>query len=294
LKVKINTKINAAVFPVAGLGSRFLPATKATPKEMLPIVDKPLIQYAIEEAAHAGITKMIFVTGRNKRAIEDHFDSAYELESELASKDKRDLLQIAQSVAPKGVEFVYVRQSSALGLGHAILCAKPALADEPFAVVLADDLIKGPIGAVQQLINASKNNQGPVVGLEAIEPHQSNAYGIVEIRERAGEHVIASNLVEKPDPEDAPSNLGVVGRYLLPFEIFDVIENLPTGSGGEIQLTDAIAVLARRDGVLGVSLQGQRFDCGSKLGYAKANIEYGLEHCEIGDDLNSYLKGLIE
>lgn len=292
--MKINTKINAAVFPVAGLGSRFLPATKATPKEMLPIVDKPLIQYAIEEAAHAGITKMIFVTGRNKRAIEDHFDSAYELESELASKDKRDLLQIAQSVAPKGVEFVYVRQSSALGLGHAILCAKPALADEPFAVVLADDLIKGPIGAVQQLINASKNNQGPVVGLEAIEPHQSNAYGIVEIRERAGEHVIASNLVEKPDPEDAPSNLGVVGRYLLPFEIFDVIENLPTGSGGEIQLTDAIAVLARRDGVLGVSLQGQRFDCGSKLGYAKANIEYGLEHCEIGDDLNSYLKGLIE
>lgn len=292
--MKINTKINAAVFPVAGLGSRFLPATKATPKEMLPIVDKPLIQYAIEEAAHAGITKMIFVTGRNKRAIEDHFDSAYELESELASKDKRDLLQIAQSVAPKGVEFVYVRQSSALGLGHAILCAKPALADEPFAVVLADDLIKGPIGAVQQLINASKNNQGPVVGLEAIEPHQSNAYGIVEIRERAGEHVIASNLVEKPDPEDAPSNLGVVGRYLLPFEIFDVIENLPTGSGGEIQLTDAIAVLARRDGVLGVSLQGQRFDCGSKLGYAKANIEYGLEHCEIGDDLKSYLKGLIE
>jgi UTP--glucose-1-phosphate uridylyltransferase len=292
--VKINTKINAAVFPVAGLGSRFLPATKATPKEMLPIVDKPLIQYAIEEAAHAGITKMIFVTGRNKRAIEDHFDSAYELESELASKDKRDLLQIAQSVAPKGVEFVYVRQSSALGLGHAILCAKPALADEPFAVVLADDLIKGPIGAVQQLINASKNNQGPVVGLEAIEPHQSNAYGIVEIRERAGEHVIASNLVEKPDPEDAPSNLGVVGRYLLPFEIFDVIENLPTGSGGEIQLTDAIAVLARRDGVLGVSLQGQRFDCGSKLGYAKANIEYGLEHCEIGDDLKSYLKGIIE
>jgi UTP--glucose-1-phosphate uridylyltransferase len=291
--VKINTKINAAVFPVAGLGSRFLPATKATPKEMLPIVDKPLIQYAIEEAAHAGITKMIFVTGRNKRAIEDHFDSAYELESELASKDKRDLLQIAQSVAPKGVEFVYVRQSSAMGLGHAILCAKPALADEPFAVVLADDLIKGPIGAVQQLINASKNNQGPVVGLEAIEPHQSNAYGIVEIRERAGEHVIASNLVEKPDPEDAPSNLGVVGRYLLPFEIFDVIENLPTGSGGEIQLTDAIAVLARRDGVLGVSLQGQRFDCGSKLGYAKANIEYGLEHCEIGDDLNSYLKGLV-
>jgi UTP--glucose-1-phosphate uridylyltransferase len=292
--VKINTKINAAVFPVAGLGSRFLPATKATPKEMLPIVDKPLIQYAIEEAAQAGITKMIFVTGRNKRAIEDHFDSAYELESELASKDKHDLLQIAQSVAPKGVEFVYVRQSSALGLGHAILCAKPALADEPFAVVLADDLIKGPIGAVQQLINASKNNQGPVVGLEAIEPNQSKAYGIVEIRERAGEHVIASNLVEKPDPEDAPSNLGVVGRYLLPFEIFDVIENLPTGSGGEIQLTDAIAVLARRDGVLGVSLQGQRFDCGSKLGYAKANIEYGLEHCEIGDDLNSYLKGLIE
>ena len=292
--MKINTKINAAVFPVAGLGSRFLPATKATPKEMLPIVDKPLIQYAIEEAAHAGITKMIFVTGRNKRAIEDHFDSAYELEYELASKDKRDLLQIAQSVAPKGVEFVYVRQSSALGLGHAILCAKPALADEPFAVVLADDLIKGPIGAVQQLINASKNNQTPVVGLEAIEPHQSKAYGIVEIRERAGEHVIASNLVEKPDPKDAPSNLGVVGRYLLPFEIFDVIENLPTGSGGEIQLTDAIAVLARRDGVLGVSLQGQRFDCGSKLGYAKANIEYGLEHCEIGDDLNSYLKGLIE
>ena len=289
----MNKKINAAVFPVAGLGSRFLPATKATPKEMLPIVDKPLIQYGIEEAADAGITKMIFVTGRNKRAIEDHFDSAYELEAELASKDKRDLLRIARSVAPKGVEFVYVRQSSALGLGHAILCAKPALADEPFAVVLADDLIKGDTGAVQQLITASSNNEGPVIGLGAIEPHQSRAYGIVEIRERIGENVIASNMVEKPNPEDAPSNLGVVGRYLLPYEIFEVIENLPTGSGGEIQLTDALAVLARRDGVLGVSLQGQRFDCGSKLGYAKANIEYGLEHSEIGNNLRAYLAGLV-
>lgn len=289
----MNKKINAAVFPVAGLGSRFLPATKATPKEMLPIVDKPLIQYAVEEAVEAGIKKMIFVTGRNKRAIEDHFDSSYELEAELALKEKHDLLAIAHSVAPKGVDFVYVRQSTALGLGHAILCAKPALSDEPFAVLLADDLIKSSKGAVQQLIMANDGSDRPIIGLEKIQPYQTRAYGVISIRESMGQYVIASDLVEKPKAEDAPSNLGVVGRYILPYEIFDVIEQLPSGSGGEIQLTDALAVLARRDGVIGVLLEGRRFDCGSKLGFAQANIEYGLEHPEIGENLKSYLKKLI-
>tara|TARA_B110000483_G_scaffold166643_1_gene197162 strand:- start:239 stop:1114 length:876 start_codon:yes stop_codon:yes gene_type:complete len=288
----MNRKINAAVFPVAGLGSRFLPATKATPKEMLPIVDKPLIQYAVEEAVDAGIKKMIFVTGRNKRAIEDHFDTAYELEADLALKEKHELLDIAQSVAPKGVEFVYVRQSTALGLGHAIFCAKPALSNEPFAVLLADDLIRSSIGAVQQLIVAADETARPIIGLEKIQPHQTRAYGVISIRETMGKHVVASNLVEKPKSEDAPSNLGVVGRYILPYEIFDVIAKLPTGSGGEIQLTDALAVLAQRDGVIGVLLEGQRFDCGSKLGFAQANIEYGMEHPEIGVDLKAYLKAL--
>ncbi|MDA1331809.1 MAG: UTP--glucose-1-phosphate uridylyltransferase GalU [Proteobacteria bacterium] len=289
----MNKKINAAVFPVAGLGSRFLPATKATPKEMLPIVDKPLIQYAVEEAFDAGIKKMIFVTGRNKRAIEDHFDSAYELETELALKEKHELLTIVQSVAPKGVEFVYVRQSKALGLGHAILCAKPALSDEPFAVLLADDLIRSSIGALQQLIMASDGTNRPIIGLEEIQPHQTSAYGVILIREPMGKHVIASNLVEKPKPENAPSNLGVVGRYILPYEIFDVIAKLPNRSGGEIQLTDALAVVAQRDGVIGVLLEGRRFDCGSKLGFAQANIEYGLEHPEIGENLKAYLKALV-
>jgi len=288
----MNNKIKTAVFPVAGLGSRFLPATKVTPKEMLPIVDKPLIQYAVEEAAEAGITKMIFVTGRNKRSIEDHFDTAYELEAELALKSKEDLLKIASSVVPNGCEFVCVRQSTALGLGHAVRCAKSAVFDEDFAVLLVDDLIKGPVGATAQLISARENSDRAVIGLEAIEPHQTEAYGVVAVKEKLDEHVIVSDLVEKPQSDAAPSNLGVVGRYILPNSIFDAIDSLGSGSGGEIQLTDALAILAKREGVLGVPLTGLRFDCGSKLGFAMANVAMGLEHPEIGIKFASYLRSI--
>ena len=288
----MSTSISTAVFPVAGLGSRFLPATKATPKEMLPVVDKPLIQYAVEEAVEAGITKMIFVTGRNKRAIEDHFDVAYELETELAQKQKTDLLDVARSVTPDGVHFVFVRQSEALGLGHAILCAKPLISDSAFAVLLADDLIKGEVGVTKQLIDARADANYPVVGLQKIDISQSRSYGIIEPGRAVGGHVMTNRLIEKPAPESAPSNLAVVGRYILPFEIFEFIEQLDPGAGSEIQLTDALNNMATRDGVMGVAFEGTRFDCGSKSGYLEASVTYGLEHPETGERLRAYLKGL--
>ena len=288
----MSNKINAAVFPVAGFGSRFLPATKATPKEMLPVVDKPLIQYAVEEAIDAGIRKMIFVTGRNKRAIEDHFDKAYELENELEAKQKFELLNVVRSAAPKGIEFVYVRQTEALGLGHAIMCAKSVLTNEDFAVLLADDLIKGKQGATRQLIEARGESKSPAIALHKIDISQSRSYGIAEVKEMNERSIIASGLVEKPIPSEAPSDLAVVGRYILPFRIFNHIRSTRPGAGSEIQLTDALDTLAKKDGVIGVELEGRRFDCGSKLGYVKANVEYGLDHPDIGNSLKTYIRSL--
>lgn len=285
----MGSRINKAIFPVAGLGTRFLPATKASPKEMLPVVDKPLIQYAVEEAIAAGITEMIFVTGRSKRAIEDHFDKAFELEVELEAKNKQALLDVVRSIKPANVECYYVRQPEALGLGHAVLCAARLVGDTPFAVMLADDLIDGNPPAMKQMVDAYGHYNCSVLGVEEITPEQSRSYGVVDGREW-GEGVIkVSDIVEKPAPEDAPSNLGVVGRYILTPRIFDHLRELKPGAGGELQLTDAIQSLLGQEQVLAYRYQGTRYDCGSKLGYLKATVEYALKHPEFGADFRRYL-----
>ena len=282
--------LRKAVFPVAGLGTRFLPATKASPKEMLPIVDKPLIQYAVEEAAAAGITDMVFVTGRNKRAIEDHFDSAIELESELAAKGKHELLDVAQSVLPPGCRCMYIRQSEPLGLGHAVLCALPIVGDEPFAVVLADDLIAGDPPELRLMAELFAAEQCSVVGVIDVPREQSASYGIV-VPEKQGVAVSPiTGIVEKPDPASAPSTLGVVGRYVLTPAIFEMLANAKPGRGGEIQLTDAIERLMATERVLAKRLHGRRFDCGSKLGYLQATVELGLQHHEVGEAFARYLR----
>lgn len=273
--------IRKAVFPVAGMGTRFLPATKASPKEMLPIVDKPLIQYAVEEAVAAGCTEIIFVTGRNKRSIEDHFDKAYELESELALRNKDSLLAHLQDIVPKNVSFLYTRQPEALGLGHAVLCARPAVEQEPFAVLLADDLIDAPQGALSQMVAVYNETGSSVLGVETVDSSQTGAYGIVETERHQNRRRVKS-IVEKPKPEDAPSNLAVVGRYILTPRIFDLLVNLPRGAGNEIQLTDAIAQLLKQETVLAYAFDGTRYDCGSKLGYLEATLAYGLKHTETG------------
>ena len=273
--------IRKAVFPVAGMGTRFLPATKASPKEMLPIVDKPLIQYAVEEAVAAGCTEIIFVTGRNKRSIEDHFDKAYELEAELALRHKEKLLMHLQDIVPKHVSFLYTRQPEALGLGHAVLCARPAVEQEPFAVLLADDLIDAPQGALKQMVEIYQQTGSSVLGVETIDPSQTGSYGIVETEAQDGLQRVKS-IVEKPKPEEAPSNLGVVGRYILTPRIFDLLVNLPRGAGNEIQLTDAIAKLLEEECVLAHAFSGTRYDCGSKIGYLEATVAYGLKHPETG------------
>ncbi|MDO4640314.1 MAG: UTP--glucose-1-phosphate uridylyltransferase GalU [Neisseria sp.] len=273
--------IRKAVFPVAGMGTRFLPATKASPKEMLPIVDKPLIQYAVEEAVAAGCTEIIFVTGRNKRSIEDHFDKAYELESELALRNKDSLLAHLQDIVPKNVSFLYTRQPEALGLGHAVLCARPAVEQEPFAVLLADDLIDAPQGALSQMVAVYNETGNSVLGVETVDPSQTGAYGIVEIEPHQNRSRVKS-IVEKPKPQEAPSNLAVVGRYILTPRIFDLLVNLPRGAGNEIQLTDAIAQLLKQETVLAYAFEGTRYDCGSKLGYLEATLAYGLKHAETG------------
>ena len=288
----LSKPVRSAVFPVAGRGTRFLPATKASPKEMLPIVDKPLIQYAVEEAIAAGATKLVFVTGSSKRAIEDHFDSDPELERALADGGKTDLLRSIEGIIPDDVSCVYIRQGEPLGLGHAVLCARPAVGDEPFFVHLADDLIAGSPGCLQQMADEYARHSRSVVAVEEVPKENTSSYGIVAIEDGEGGQVMTS-IVEKPKPEDAPSNLAVVGRYLLAPEIFDKLETTGRGAGGEIQLTDAIADLLGDTSIYAYRFSGERFDCGSKLGYLQATVAYGLAHEEIGESFGDYLKGAI-
>lgn len=283
--------VSKAVFPVAGMGTRFLPATKANPKEMLPIVDKPLIQYAVEEAIAAGITEMIFVTSSAKRAIEDHFDKNYELEAELEKKGKNELLELVRSVLPAGVSCAYVRQPEALGLGHAVLCAKPLIKDEPFAVILADDLIDGHGGsAMAQMVEMYTAHHCTLLGVEEVAAEDTDKYGIVKAVPMDERLSRIERIVEKPKPAEAPSTLAVVGRYILTPRIFELLETTGRGAGGEIQLTDAIAGLLREEPVLGYRFSGRRYDCGSKLGYLEATVEYALKHPELSDEFRSYLK----
>ena len=283
-------KITKAVFPVAGLGSRFLPATKASPKEMLPIVDKPLIQYAVEEAAAAGITDMIFITGRSKRAIEDHFDKAYELETELALRSKTQLLELVQSVVPPGVNCIYIRQVEALGLGHAVLCAAPVIDDEPFVVLLADDLIDAQVPVMQQMTEIAYARQASVIGVMPVAPSAVGSYGIVETGPATARCAAIQRIVEKPKPGTTPSNLAVVGRYVLSPRVFHHLRTMPIGSGGEIQLTDGIARLLEEESVLAYEFEGRRYDCGAKLGYLEATVDYGLKHPEVADEFAAFLR----
>ena len=283
-------RLRKAVFPVAGFGSRFLPVTKASPKEMLPIVDKPLIQYAVEEAAAAGITDMIFVTGRNKRAIEDHFDKAYELETELERKGKDVLLEQVRSVLPEGVRCIYIRQAEPLGLGHAVLCAQSVVGADPFAVLLADDLMDAAPPAMARMAQVFEKEGSSLLGVEEVPRDQTQSYGIVTIDKMAGDLARIHSIVEKPRPAEAPSNLAVIGRYVLTPRIFELLAGISPGAGGEIQLTDAISQLLAHERVLALRLPGRRFDCGSKLGYLEATVEYGLRHPETGEDFARYLK----
>ncbi len=287
----MNKKVKKAVFPVAGLGTRFLPATKANPKEMLTVVDKPLIQYAAEEAVNAGIEELIFVTSSSKRAIEDHFDKNYELEAELQKKGKTELLKIVQEVVPANVTCVYVRQPEALGLGHAVLCAQPVVGDEPFAVILADDLINcGGNCVLGQMLSVFNDRQCSILGVEEVPPEETHKYGIVDPEESDGRITHVSNIVEKPAPDVARSNLAVVGRYVLTAAIFKHLENIPRGAGGEIQLTDAIEKLLHDEQVLAYRFEGKRYDCGSKLGYLQATVEFALQHPELRDEFIAYLE----
>ncbi len=284
-------KVKKAVFPVAGLGTRFLPATKANPKEMLPVVDKPLIQYAVEEAVAAGIEELIFVTSSSKRAIEDHFDKNYELESKLELDGKYDLLKTVQDIVPKGVVCLYVRQPEALGLGHAVLCAKPLVGQEPFAVILADDLIKSDgAGCLSEMVKAFSYHGGSILGVEEIPPSESDKYGIVSTTSLDERISRVDAIVEKPKPADAPSNLAVVGRYILSPALFRLLEGVGKGAGGEIQLTDAIAELLNHEQVLSYRFTGQRYDCGSKLGYLQATVEFALDHPELREPFRDYLR----
>ncbi len=285
----MNKKITKAVFPVAGLGTRFLPATKASPKEMMPIVDKPLIQFAVEEAVAAGITDMIFVTGRSKRSIEDHFDKAYELESELEIRGKNETLEFVRNVLPKGINCIYIRQAEALGLGHAVLCAKPVVGDEPFAVLLADDLLDGNPPVMKQMVDAYDFYQCSILGVQEVPRAETRSYGIVATQPLAERLEKISAIVEKPRPEDAPSTLAVVGRYVLTSRIFHYLENVTPGSGGEIQLTDGIAALLKEQQVLAYRYDGVRYDCGSKIGYLQATVEFGLRHPEVGANFAAFL-----
>ena len=285
--------ITKAVFPVAGMGTRFLPATKANPKEMLPIVDKPLIQYAAEEAIAAGISELIFVTSSNKRAIEDHFDKNYEMEAQLMKRDKQQLLDVVRGILPKGVSCVYVRQPEALGLGHAVLCARRVVGDEPFAVILADDLIDdGSAGCLAQMVQQFEDQGCSLLGVEEIAPTETDKYGIVAVTPWCDKLARVDAIIEKPKPEVAPSTLAVVGRYILSPRIFDLLATQSVGAGGEIQLTDAIARLLKESLVLAYRFEGKRYDCGSKLGYLEATVQYALKHPELGRDFKDYLQSL--
>ncbi len=293
--MKSKPRVHKAVFPVAGLGTRFLPATKASPKEMLPVVDKPLVQYAAEEAVAAGIDTLIFVTGRNKRAIPDHFDKAYELEAELQAQGKVRMLEIAREVLPAHVSCAYIRQPQALGLGHAVLCAAPVIGDEPFAVLLADDLIDGD-GApcLRQMMDVFERTGHSVLGAETVPDDEVHRYGILEARETREDPRTLSvdGIVEKPPRGRAPSSLAVVGRYILTPRIMALLRDTGRGAGGEIQLTDAIAALLREEPVMAYRFRGRRYDCGSKLGYLQATVEYGLRHPELADTFRAYLADL--
>ena len=285
-------KIRKAVFPVAGLGTRFLPATKASPKEMLPVVDKPLIQYAVEEAAAAGCTEMIFITGRNKRSIEDHFDKAYELESELEAKGKKALLEVVQGITPKGINCVYIRQAEPLGLGHAVLCARSVVGDEPFAVLLADDLMQpGAEGTavLAQMVEQYGKHHSSVLAVQEVAREETSSYGIVSSSPWGERTARVTGIVEKPKPEAAPSTQAVVGRYVLTPLVFDHLANIKPGAGGEIQLTDALAKLINDEPVLAYRFDGTRYDCGSKIGYLQATVELALRHPEVGKDFAAFL-----
>ena len=286
--------ITTVVFPVAGRGTRFLPATKASPKEMLPIVDKPLIQYAVEEALAAGATKLVFITGASKRAIEDHFDVDFELESTLEKSGKQELLQLVRDIVPEGVSCIYIRQGIPLGLGHAVLCAEPAVGDEPFFVHLADDLIHSEVPCLEQMRQHFELCGSSVLGVETVPKDQTGSYGIVAIDEQADGIKNVTSIVEKPKPEDAPSNLAVVGRYILTPTVFEELRNTGRGAGGEIQLTDGIAALLAKEKVSVLPFVGTRYDCGSKIGYLRATIEYALRHPELGENFRAYLEGVWE
>jgi UTP--glucose-1-phosphate uridylyltransferase len=287
----VGQKVRTAVFPVAGRGTRFLPATKASPKEMLPIVDKPLIQYAVEEAINAGATKLVFVTGSSKRAIEDHFDSDPELERSLTDAGKDDLLRSIQDIVPPGVSCIYIRQGKPLGLGHAVLCARPAVGDEPFFVHLADDLIAGSPGCLAQMADEFGDHNGSVIAVETVPPENTSSYGIVAVDGNDRDRI--TQIIEKPAPADAPSNSAVVGRYLLAPEIFDKLDKIGKGAGGEIQLTDGIAAMLDQSPVYAYSFSGTRYDCGSKLGYLQATVAYGLSHPDTGEEFREHLKNVL-
>lgn len=286
-------EIRTAVFPVAGRGTRFLPATKASPKEMLPIVDKPLIQYAAEEALAAGARKLVFITGSSKRAIEDHFDSDHELEEALEAQGKAELLKALKEIVPSWASCIYIRQPSPLGLGHAVLCARPVVGDEPFFVHLADDLIDAPTACLRQMAMVHAERGGSILGVETVPRSETDKYGIVATEEREGRISRVKQIIEKPRPQNAPSTLAVVGRYLLSPTIFDKLEHTGRGAGGEIQLTDAIADLLGEEPVYAYEFEGKRYDCGSKIGYLQATVEYGLKHEQLGPKFSEYLSGLV-
>jgi UTP--glucose-1-phosphate uridylyltransferase len=287
------TRILTAVFPVAGRGTRFLPVTKASPKEMLPIVDKPLIQYAAEEALRAGAEKLVFITGSAKRAIEDHFDTDHELEQELAAQGKLELLETLRGIIPSYASCIYVRQPAPLGLGHAVLCSRPVVGDEPFFVHLADDLIAAEQPCLKQLANVFEARRCSVIGVETVPPEETAKYGIVAVKSIGGRLSRIEQIVEKPKPQDAPSNLGVVGRYLLTPAIYDKLERTGRGAGGEIQLTDGISALLADETVYAYAFEGKRYDCGSKLGYLEATVEYALKHPSLSEDFSQFLARLV-
>jgi UTP--glucose-1-phosphate uridylyltransferase len=287
-------KITKAIFPVAGLGTRFLPATKANPKEMLPIVDKPLIQYAVEEAVAAGITELIFVTNSSKRAIEDHFDSNFELEATLKERGKQDLLDIVEGILPAGISCAYIRQKSPQGLGHAVLCAKQLVMNEPFAVLLADDLIDGgQQSCLKQMIDQFTVKQASIIAVQKIHQAETKKYGIVDVAASDEKLAPIRGIIEKPLPQHAPSNLGVVGRYILTPHIFTLLQNTHRGSGGEIQLTDAIAQLLQNEKVYAYQFTGKRYDCGTKLGYLEATVAYALKHPELAQEFKLSLESFL-
>ena len=290
----MSSRIRKAVFPVAGLGTRFLPATKTVPKEMLPVVDKPLIQYAVDEAIEAGCDTLVFVTNRYKHAVADYFDKAYELEQKLEKAGKSELLGLIRDVLPRNVRAVFVTQTEALGLGHAVLCAKPVIGNEPFAVVLPDDLIwnRGP-GALKQMADLAEREDASVIAVQDVPGEQTGSYGIVATRDFSGRHGEISAIVEKPQPEVAPSTLAVVGRYVLSGSIFDILEKTRPGKGGEIQLTDGIATLLQRERVLAYRFEGRRFDCGSRIGLVEATIQYALDHEDLAEATRDYMRDAL-